>query len=81
MEQRDNLWETNCIICGNKIEDDFRSTITQEYLYSDMGEEYRHLDHMDVTNLYLCKKCEEEFRKNIWDCFSNILKRQNEGCE
>jgi hypothetical protein len=78
LKVQNDFWETNCLVCGNKIEDGFRPTITQEYLYSEAGKEYRCLDHTDITNLYLCKKCEEEFRQTVWNCFSDILKRQNE---
>lgn len=79
MIEQNNRWETNCWICGNKIEDGFRPIIEERILYSEAGEEYRNLDHVRVTNLCLCKKCEKIVRQEIWNCFSDILK--NEGNE
>ena len=77
--QKDDQWEPNCWVCGNKIEDGFRPTIEEMFLYSEADEKYRNLDHVCVTNLYLCKKCEKIVRQEIWDIFSDILKKQNEG--
>jgi hypothetical protein len=75
---QNNSWKTNCELCGNKIEDGFRPTITQEFLYSEIDEKYSYLDHTYIDPLYLCKKCEEKIRQEMWEIFSDILKRQNE---